>query len=71
MISEKLQNASDWTLSWAKRGEAMPPQQAAELAQRMMDMASQVRAIENAPLRLDSPEVRLQFHRLRENHDAE
>jgi len=49
----------------------MPPQQAAELAQRMMDMASQVRAIENAPLRLDSPEVRLGFHRLRENHDAE
>jgi hypothetical protein len=25
MISEKLQNASDWTLSWAKRGEAIPP----------------------------------------------
>jgi hypothetical protein len=71
MISEKLQNASDWTLSWAKRGEAMPPQQAAELAQRMMDMASQVRALENVPLRLDSPEVRLFFHKVRENHDAE
>jgi len=36
-----------------------------------MDMASQVRAIENAPLRLDSPEVRLQFHKLRERHDAD
>jgi hypothetical protein len=72
MISEKLQNASDWTLSWAKRGEAMPPRDAAELAQRMMDIASQVRAMENVPLRLDAPEVRLGFHKLRrERHDAE
>ena len=71
MISEKLQNASDWTLSWAKRGEPMPPRDAAELAQRMMDIASQVRAMENVPLRLDSPEVSLGFHKLRERHDAE
>lgn len=72
MISEKLQYASDWTLSWAKRGEAMPPQQAADLAQRLLDIASQVRAMENVPLRLDSPEVRLGFHKkMWERHDAE
>ena len=71
MISEKLQNASDWTLSWAKRGEPMPPRYAAELAQRMMDIASQVRAMENVPLRLDSPDVVAISFRKWERHDAE
>jgi hypothetical protein len=71
MISEKLQNASDWTLSWAKRGEPMPPRTAGLLAEKLLALADQVRAIENVPLRLDSPEVALGFHRLRESHDAD
>ena len=53
-VSEKLQNASDWTLSWAKRGEPMPPREAAHLAQCMTDIASHVRPIENIPLRLSA-----------------
>ena len=48
----------------------MPPREAAEFAQRLPDLASQVRAMENVPLRLDSPEVRLGFHKW-ERHDAE
>ena len=41
------------------------------MAEKLLALADQVKHLENVPLRLDSPEVRLGFHRLRESHDAE
>ena len=54
------------------RNQAISPRAAAILADTLMDLAARVRQIENVPLRLDSPEVALGFHKLRkERHDAE
>ena len=66
MISETTEcQRLDIVVGQARRAHAAPRRR--RLAQRMMDIASQVRAMENVPLRLDSPEVRLGFHKLRGN----
>ena len=72
MISQDYFSAADWCAGFAKRNQAMPPREAAHLAQVLADLAARVRQIENVPLRLDSPEVALGFRKLRrERHDAE
>jgi hypothetical protein len=47
------------------------PSVAKHIAANLLDLADRVRHMEVVPLRLDSPEVRLGFHTLRENHDAD
>ena len=71
MISADYFSTADWVLGFAKRNQPIVPREAAHLAQVLADLAARVRQIENVPLRLESPEVRLGFHKLRENHDAE
>ena len=70
MISNDLQNLCDWVIGFPLRHEPMKRQACVALAQALLDLASQVRAIEEVPLRLDSPEVRLGFHRMYEADDA-
>ena len=70
-ISNDYQNVADWLAGFALRWQPLEPLQCAHLAQVLMDLAERVSRIENIPLRLDSPEVRLGFHRLHEDHDAE
>jgi hypothetical protein len=72
MISQDYFSAADWVAGHARRNQAISPRAAAILAETLMDLAARVRQIENVPLRLDSPEVRLGFHELRrERHDAD
>ena len=71
MISSDLHNIADYVLGYAKRGTNMPVECSIQLAKVLFDLGTQVRAIEEIPLRLDSPEVRLGFHRLHEDHDAD
>jgi len=71
MISSDYFSTADWVLGHAKRNQAIAPREAAHLAQVLADLAARVRQIESVPLRLDSPEVRLGFHKLREAHDVE
>jgi hypothetical protein len=48
------------------------PSVAKHLAANLLDLADRVRHLEVVPMKLDSPEVRLGFHKLsRERHDAE
>ena len=70
-IHNDYTNTADWVAGFAHRGEPIPATTAAVLAHTLMDLAERVRHIENVPLWLDAPEVRLGFHKLRERHDAE
>ena len=71
MISDDYQNLADRIAGYANRLEPIMPSVAKHIAANLLDLADRVRQIESVPLRLDSPEVALGFHRLRESHDAE
>lgn len=71
MISNDYQNLADRIAGYANRLEPIMPSVAKHIAANLLDLADRVRAMENVPLRLDAPEVRLGFHKLRENHDAD
>lgn len=59
MISTDLANTADFVLGYARRQEPLQPHAAACLAAQLLDLSRQVRAMEEVPLRLDSPEVSL------------
>ena len=71
MISDDYQNLADRIAGYANRLEPIMPSVAKHIAANLLDLADRVRHMEVVPLRLDSPEVALGFHRLRESHDAE
>ena len=72
MISDDYQNLADRIAGYANRLEPIMPSVAKHIAANLLDLADRVRHLERVPLRLDSPEVRLGFHKLRrERHDAE
>jgi hypothetical protein len=50
VISTDLQNLSDWTLTWAAKGERMPPESAAHLAQVLLDLSRQAAQLERLPV---------------------
>lgn len=68
-ISNDYASTADWAAGFALRGEPMPPQSCAHLAQVLMDLSERVAMLEAMPLRLDSPEVRLGFHQLHMHPD--
>jgi hypothetical protein len=70
-VAAEYQNVADWCAGFAIRDEPIPPRAAANLASVLMDLAERVKLMENIPMRLDAPEVRLGFHRLHEDHDAD
>ena len=70
-IASDIQGTADFIAGWALHRKDIPYRTAGLLAEKLLALADQVKHLENVPLRLDSPEVRLGFHRLRENHDAE
>ena len=70
-IASDLQGTADFIAGWALHKKDVPHRTAGLLAEKLMALADQVRAMENVPLRLDAPEVRLGLHKLRERHDAE
>ena len=70
-ISQDLQGTADFIAGWALHKRDVPHRTAGLLAEKLMALADQVKHLEVVPLRLDSPEVRLGFHKLRERHDAE
>jgi hypothetical protein len=70
-ISNDYQNLADRIAGYANRLEPIMPSVAKHIAANLLALADQVKHLENVPLRLDSPEIRLGFHKLRENHDAE
>ena len=72
MISDDYQNLADRVAGYANRLEPIMPSVAKHLAANLLDLADRVRHLEVIPMKLDSPEVRLGFHKLRrERHDAE
>ncbi len=71
MISDDYQNLADRIAGYANRLEPIMPSVAKHIAANLLDLADRMRHMEGVPLRLDAPEVRLGFHKLRENHDAE
>ena len=71
MISDDYQNLADVVAGYANRLEPIMPSVAKHIAANLLALADQVKHLENVPLRLDSPEIRLGFHTLRERHDAE
>jgi hypothetical protein len=71
MISDDYQNLADRIAGYANRLEPIMPSVAKHIAANLLALADQVKHLENVPLRLDSPEVRLGFHKLRESHDAD
>ena len=50
MISADLQNLSDWTVTWAAKGELMPPDAAAHLAKVLLYLSHQAAALERLPV---------------------
>jgi hypothetical protein len=70
-ISNDYQNLADRIAGYANRLEPIMPSVAKHIAANLLDLADRVRHMEVVPLRLDSPEIRLGFHKLRENHDAD
>ena len=70
-IANELSNTSDFVCGFALRHEAIPPRTAAHLAVCLMELADRVKHLELVPLQLDSPEVRLGFHRMYEADDAD
>ena len=72
MISDDYQNLADRIAGYANRLEPIMPSVAKHIAANLLDLADRVRHMEVIPMKLDSPEVRLGFHKLRrERHDAE
>jgi hypothetical protein len=71
MISTDYQNLADRIAGYANRLEPIMPSVAKHIAANLLDLADRVRHLEVIPMKLDSPEVRLGFHKLRESHDAE
>ena len=71
MISDDYQNLADRIAGYANRLEPIMPSVAKHIAANLLDLADRVRHMEVVPLRLDSPEVALGFHKMRERHDAE
>jgi len=71
MISSEYQNLADVVAGYANRLEPIMPSVAKHIAANLLALADQVKHMEVVPLRLDSPEVRLGFHKLRERHDAD
>jgi hypothetical protein len=71
MISDDCQNLADRIAGYANRLEPIMPSVAKHIAANLLALADQVKHLEVVPLHLDSPEVRLGFHKLRESHDAE
>jgi hypothetical protein len=72
MISSDYQNLADRIAGYANRLEPIMPSVAKHIAANLLDLADRVRHLEVIPMKLDSPEVRLGFHKLRrERHDAE
>jgi hypothetical protein len=70
-ISNDYQNLADRIAGYANRLEPIMPSVAKHIAANLLALADQVKHLEVVPLHLDSPEIRLGFHKLRENHDAE
>jgi len=70
-ISNEYQNLADAVAGYANRLEPIMPSVAKHIAANLLALADQVKHMEVIPMKLDSPEVRLGFHRLRENHDAD
>ena len=63
-ISNDYQNLADRVAGYANRLEPIMPSVAKHIAANLLALADQVKHMEVVPLRLG-------FHRLRENHDAE
>jgi hypothetical protein len=71
-ISNDYANLADVVAGFCNRLEPIMPSVAKHIAANLLALADQVKHLENTPLRLDSPEVRLGFHELRrERHDAD
>ena len=71
-VSNDYSNIADRIAGYANRLEPIMPSVAKHIAANLLALADQVKHMENVPLRLESPEVRLGFHKLRrERHDAE
>ena len=70
-IANDYQNLADRIAGYANRLEPIMPSVAKHLAANLLALADQVKHMENVPLRLDSPEVRLGFHKLYEAHDGD
>jgi len=70
-VSNEYQNLADVVAGYANRLEPIMPSVAKHLAANLLALADQVKHMEVIPMKLDSPEVRLGFHKLRERHDAE
>ena len=70
-IANDYASTADWVAGYALRWQPLEPLQCAHLAQVLLDLADRVKHLEDVPMRLDSPEVRLDIHRLHEDHDAE
>ena len=71
MISNDYQNVADWLAGFALRWQPLEPLQCAHLAQVLLDLADRVKHLEEIPLRLDSPEVRLGFHQMQLDDDQD
>jgi hypothetical protein len=70
-IASDIQGTADFIAGWALHRKDIPHRTAGLLAEKLLALADQVKHLEVVPLHLDSPEIRLGFHKLRENHDAE
>ena len=70
-VSNEYQNLADVVAGYANRLEPIMPSVAKHLAANLLALADQVKHMEVIPMKLDSPEVRLGFHKLRERHDAD
>ena len=70
-ISNDYQNLADRVAGYANRLEPIMPSVAKHIAANLLALADQVKHMEVIPMKLDSPEVRLGFHKLRERHDAD
>jgi len=70
-VSNDYQNLADRVAGYANRLEPIMPSVAKHIAANLLALADQVKHMEVIPMKLDSPEVRLGFHKLRERHDAD
>ena len=70
-VSNDYQNLADRVGGYANRLEPIMPSVAKHIAANLLALADQVKHMEVIPMKLDSPEVRLGFHKLRERHDAD
>jgi hypothetical protein len=53
-IASDIQGTADFIAGWALHRKDIPHRTAGLLAEKLMALASQVRAMENVPLRLDA-----------------